>query len=49
MRDDLIRVDNPCCADNRFQDGALPHVTGVKSYQVLRANRAHTEWAEGTG
>ena len=49
MRDDLIRVDNPCCADNRFQDGALPHVTGVKSYQVLRANRAHPEWAEGTG
>lgn len=49
MRDDLIRVEDPCRADNRFQDGALPHVSGVKTYQVLRANRAHPEWAEGTG
>ncbi len=47
--EDIIRVENPCCADHRFQDGALPHGTGVKSYQVLRSNRKHPEWADGYG
>ncbi len=46
---DIIHIDDPCRADNRFQDGALPHVTGVKTWQVLRANRAHPELAEDTG
>ena len=36
-------------ADHRFQDGALPHVSGVKSFQILRANRAHPEAADGFG
>lgn len=47
--EDIIRIENPCCADHRFQDGALPHVTGVKSYQVLRANRKHPELADDYG
>ncbi len=36
-------------ADIRFQDGALPHLSGVQSWQILRANRACPEEAEGFG
>lgn len=46
---EIIRVDDPHRADVRFQDGALPHLRGVKSYQILRCNRAHPEWADGIG
>ena len=48
MADKLI-VKDTRCADVRFQDGALPHAVGVKSFQVMRANRAHPEWADGHG
>ena len=48
MADKLI-VKDTRCADVRFQDGALPHAVGVKSFQVMRANRAHPEWADGYG
>lgn len=46
---DKLYVKDPRLADVRFQDGALPHALGVKSFQVLRANRAHPEWADGYG
>lgn len=46
---EFIRVDNPRCADVRFQDGALPHLKGVKSFQIMRANRKHPEWADDIG
>lgn len=46
---DTIQIQNPNQPDIRFQDGALPHMVGVKSYQILRANREHPELAEGTG
>lgn len=46
---ELIHVTQPCRADIRFQDGALPHVQGVKSYQVLRCNRGRPEAADGFG
>lgn len=48
MNDHLI-VKDTRLADVRFQDGALPHAMGVKTYQVMRANRAHPEWADGHG
>lgn len=46
---EIIRVNNPRCADVRFQDGALPHLRGVKSYQIMRCNRKHPEWSDGIG
>ncbi len=46
---DKLFVKDTRCADVRFQDGALPHAVGVKSFQVMRANRAHPEWADGHG
>ncbi len=46
---DKLFVKDTRCADIRFQDGALPHAVGVKSFQVMRANRAHPEWADGHG
>lgn len=46
---EIIHVNNPRRADVRFQDGALPHLRGVKSYQVLRCNRKHPELADGIG
>ena len=46
---DIIRVSDPHRADVRFQDGALPHLRGVKSWQILRCNRLHPEWADGIG
>ena len=46
---DQILVKDRRHADIRFQDGGLPHAMGVKSFQVLRANRAHPEWADGSG
>lgn len=46
---EMIHVDNPRCADVRFQDGALPHLRGVKSFQILRCNRKHPEWADDIG
>ncbi len=48
MGNQLILNDTRC-ADVRFQDGALPHATGVHSFQVLRANREHPELADGFG
>ena len=47
--DEIIRVTDRIRADIRFQDGALPHLAGVKSFQILRANRAHPQEAEGFG
>lgn len=47
--DEIIRVTDRNRADIRFQDGALPHVSGVKSFQILRANRSHPGDAEGFG
>ena len=47
--DEIIRVTDRNRADIRFQDGALPHLAGVKSFQILRANRAHPQEAEGFG
>ena len=44
-----VEVKDTSRADHRFQDGALPHVSGVKSFQILRANRAHPETADGIG
>ena len=46
---DIIRVSDPHRADVRFQDGALPHLRGVKSWQILRCNRLHPEWADCIG
>lgn len=48
MSDHLV-VKDTRLADVRFQDGALPHAMGVKTYQVMRANRAHPEWSDGYG
>ncbi len=45
----ILQVVDPKRADHRFQDGALPHAAGVKSYQILRANRALPGDAEGFG
>lgn len=45
----ILTVDNARCADVRFQDGALPSAIGVKSFQVLRANREHPQEADGFG
>ncbi len=36
-------------ADISKSDGGLPHTAGVSHYQVLRANRAHPEYADGEG
>lgn len=36
-------------ADLLRHDGGLPHAVGASSYQVLRANRQHPEWADGLG
>ena len=47
--DEIIRITDRNRADIRFQDGALPHLAGVKSYQIMRANRAHPQEAEGFG
>ena len=47
--DEIIHVTDRNRADIRFQDGALPHLRGVKSCQILRANRAHPQDAEGFG
>ena len=44
-----VQVHDTLRADHRFQDGALPHVCGVRSFQILRANRAHPEYADGLG
>ena len=44
-----VEVKDTTRADHRFQDGALPHVSGVKSFQILRANREHPETADGFG
>ena len=42
----ILQVVDPKRADHRFQDGALPHAAGVKSYQILRANRAMVDRCE---
>jgi len=36
-------------ADLLRHDGGLPHAVGASSYQVLRANRTHPQWAEDLG
>ena len=36
-------------ADLTKHDGGLAHAVGASSYQALRANRAHPEWADGFG
>ena len=46
---EIIHVNNPRRADVRFQDGALPHLKGVKSYQILRCNRKHPQLADDIG
>ena len=47
--ENILKIQDARLADVRFQDGALPHAAGVKTYQVMRANRAHPEWADGYG
>ena len=41
------------CGDEQvnidYHDGQLRPAVGVQSYQVLRANREHPEWADGQG
>ncbi len=44
-----IHITSDRRADHRFQDGALPHATGVKHFQVLRANRNDPGTADGIG
>ena len=39
LQSDPIRVESSKNADIRFHDGGLPHVKGVKNYQILRACR----------
>ena len=46
---EIIRVTDRNRADIRFQDGALPHLSGVNSFQIMRANRARPQEAEGFG
>ncbi|MBR4235485.1 MAG: hypothetical protein IKR85_05415 [Clostridia bacterium] len=46
---DLIKVDIERQPDIRFPDGGLKHAQGVRSYQILRANRAFPDEAEGVG
>ena len=36
-------------ADISKSDGGLPHVVGASHYQVLRANRQHTDTSDGIG
>ncbi len=44
-----IRYTGKRKADIRFQDGALPHAMGVKSYQVMRACRNLAQESDGFG
>ena len=46
---DMLNIKVERQPDIRFQDGALPHAAGVKSYQIMRANRAHPELSDGFG
>lgn len=45
----MLEIDVKRQPDIRFQDGALRHATGVHSFQILRANRAHPELSDGFG
>ena len=45
----FIRVNVDRQPDIRFQDGGLRHAMGVRSYQIVRANRACPEEADGIG
>ena len=45
----MLNIDVKRQPDIRFQDGALKHAMGVHSFQILRANRAHPELADGFG
>jgi len=47
--EDNIRCHHDTFADIRFQDGALPHVMGACSYQVVRACRDPKLSQEGRG
>ena len=42
-----FRYLGPDQPDTRFHDGALRPVIGAHSVQVMRANRAHPELAQG--
>ncbi|MGI5898788.1 MAG: hypothetical protein ACOX8S_02570 [Christensenellales bacterium] len=44
-----IRYTGKRKADIRFQDGALPHAAGVKTYQVMRACRDLPDESDGFG
>lgn len=46
---DYIRCHNRQKADNRFHDGALPHVKGACCYQVIRAAKDLELSPEGRG
>lgn len=48
-REDDIRCHNKQKADNRFHDGALPHVKGACCYQVVRAAKDLALSPEGRG
>ena len=43
----LINVENQ--PDIRFQDGGLRHAMGVRSFQIVRANRTCPDEADGFG
>ncbi len=44
-----VRYIGNIAANTDYHDGQLRPVVGVQSRQVLRADRTHPEWAEGTG
>ncbi len=45
----MLNIHTDRQPDIRLQDGGLKHATGVHSFQVLRANRAHPERSDGFG
>ena len=44
-----VRYTGTKVANTDYHDGQLRPVVGVQSHQVLRANRSHPDWAEGSG
>ncbi|MGI6366961.1 MAG: hypothetical protein ACOX2L_01145 [Anaerolineae bacterium] len=46
---DRVRYVGSRHANIDYHDGQLPPAVGVRVSQVLRANRAHPQWAEGHG
>ena len=49
LENDPVRIEGGKSADIRFHDGGLPHVKGVKNYQILRACRDPEYAMDGCG